>query len=253
MATFLPPIVYDAPQVTPLAGGLYGAANVVQMTGPSRLVGGLQIVPANCGEHGLLPVDCPQDTDFEGDVPGVTDVFPAVAVYAADECGLMRTDETARARAQHILSLNERQDVERHFAGLLIERVDEVISVTGDKEVDRVAAAVSAAEGALGARGLTGVLHAPASLAVAASRAGVIRWQGSTPFTPLGHRWAFGGGYQSLGSTLYVTGAVTVLRSDVVTYRGLEVRSNSRLMVAQREVVSGWECFDMGVDFGGEG
>lgn len=254
MANMLPPMVYDAPQVAPLTGGLYGAASVQPTGTPARLVGGVHLLPTNCGtEHGLLPVDCPptEPIDIDGDGPDLSVVpFPATTVYAADECGLVgRSEEAARDRAVHQLSIHERADVEGHTATLLQARVTDVRTADGDTVEARLVQAVAIAEAELGAAGLPGVLHISAGQAAYAQKAGMVRWQGGQPLTPLGHRWAFGGGYGALGDTLYVTGPVTVLRSDVSTGVGMGHRQNKRLVVAQRDVSVAWECLGVGINF----
>lgn len=256
MAYLIPPLVRTAPTVAPAVGGLYGAAggNVVTLAAPARLVGGVQYIASNCGTHGLMPVDCPpltpvDDTTATG--PGLGTVFPGTIVYGADECDLLRTDAEAAARAVHLLTLNERQDVERHVAGLLESMAGEPRTVGAGAEIDRFAQAVAIAEAELGSLGIVGVVHAPAGAIVLAQRAGALRWQGGQALTPGGHHWAFGGGYEAMVNLVYVTGPVSVFRSEVSTTSGVSVRKNERLVVAQREVVAAWECLTVAINYGG--
>lgn len=252
MVNILPAVTYFAPQVAPPRGGLYTAATVIDVPGPARMVGGMTLIPSNCGVHGVEAVDCEPADDFEftGDGPGEGESFPPFMVWAADECLGVRTDDEARDRAQHILSLTERVNVERAVAEVMVSRAGVLGTSTGALVQDRIRDAVATFEGMLGARGLPGVIHAPARLAAYAKAAGVVDSSGGTLTTPLGHRWAFGGGYDQFGEALYVTGPVTVLRSDVVTTRGMALQKNERLMVSQREITFAWECLLAGIDIG---
>lgn len=251
MVNILPAVTYVAPTIAPPRGGLYTAATVIDQPGPARIVGGMTLIPSNCGVSGIEAVDCePGDFEFRGDGPGLGETFPPFMVWAADECSLDRTDDEARTRAQHILSLTERVNVERAVADVLVDRAGVLGTSTGNLLQDRIRDAVATFEGMLGARGLTGIIHAPARLAAYAKAAGVVDASGGTMTTPLGHRWAFGGGYDELGEALFVTGPAVVLRSEVVTTRGLAVRKNERLMVSQREVTFAWECLLAGINVG---
>lgn len=251
MVGFGPHVNYVAAEVPPPGGGLYTAASVVEQPLPSRLSGGVNVIGSNSGSHGVHLVECePGEVLFEGDGPGVGVKFPAVEVWAADDCGVGRSDDEAVSRVAHILALTERVDVERHVAGLLVGRVDELQQSVGGSLADRVRDAVGRVEGLLGGLALPGVLHVPARLAVEFKHAGVVTWRGAQAYTPLGHRIAFGGGYDALGDAVYVTGPVVVLRSPTATRVGRDHRRNDRLTVASREVAVGWEHLTDGISLG---
>ena len=256
MATIGPLVTYVAAESPPPRGGLYTAANVVEQPGPARIAGGLNLIGSNCGASGVNEIDCgPITADetgvlYEGDGPGLGERFPAVEVWAADDCDLVRTGEEAAARANHILALTERTNVERHVATLLAARSSSVVTAEGPTLVDRIRDAVGRAEGLLGGLSLPGVLHLPARYAIYAKAAGAATWQANQAYSPLGHRIVFGGGYDEMGEHLYVTGPVTVLRSPVATRPAEDLRKNERLTVASREVAVGWECVTTGFNFG---
>ena len=65
--------------------------------------------------------------------------------------------------------------------------------------------------------------------------------QGQAMFTPGGHRWAFGGGYEALGTTLVGTGAVTVVRAPITQAEAVDTRLNDFHAIAERVVAVGWE------------
>jgi hypothetical protein len=252
-----PMVNYLAAEVPPPRGGLYTAANVVERPAPARLAGGMNLIATNCGEHGVNAIDCGPTNDapdgvlYVGDGPGLGEGFPAVEVWAADDCDFTRTGEEAAARANHLLALSERTDVERHVATVLADRAGALTSTTGGTMEERIIDAISLAEGLLGGLSLPGVLHIPARLAIYVKKAGGATWQANQAYSPLGHRIAFGGGYDEMGDAMYVTGPVTVLRSPVSTLAGDDRPHNERLTVASREVAVGWECLTTGYDLGG--
>lgn len=257
MAIIGPLVTYVAAESPPPRGGLYTAANVVDQPAPARLAGGLNLIATNCGDNGVNEIDCGPVAEGEdgvlyvGSGPGLGESFPAVEVWAADDCDFVRTQEEASARANHLLALSERTNVERHVAGLLAARAGELLPTVGEILADRLTDAISRAEGVLGGLSLPGVIHLPARLAIYAKKATGATWQGAQAYSPLGHRIVFGGGYDEMGDVMYVTGPVTVLRSPVATRSADDRAHNERLTVSSREVAVGWECLTIGFDLGG--
>lgn len=254
MAMNLPPVDYQAPQVSPFrSGGLYGAATVQQAPRPARIQGGMNLLPTNCSDGwGQLAPDCPpgEGVDLSGVGPGLGTMFPATVVWASDQCALgPRTDEEARDRSLHILNLKEQVAAEAHVATILPTMAGQALTAEGEKPEDRLADAVGILEAQLASEGIPGALHLPARHVTLAQKAGVLRWQGGQPLTPMGFKWVLGGGYGDLLGSVYATGPVTVLRSEVSATRALSPQSNERLVVAMRELVVGWECLTTAVEY----
>lgn len=239
----IPPHIFEAPFANPIAGGLYGAAAVEVLNDPPRLAFGLEIWPSNCGQVQRFDPTCGADNDDKtekGDRAAVQ--FGSIGVVASDECALGRSDDEAQRRASQTLRLREQPEVEDWFAERLLEDAGTPATAVGTGG-DALIAAVGSLELALGARGIPGVIHASAKLAAAAVHANVAKAGSNGKYTtPLGHQWAFGGGYGDLGNTLVATGPVYVVQSSVVTGLGREVRRNTRLAIAEREIAVGYEC-----------
>ena len=256
MAAIAPPVNVVAPTVTPPTGGLYGAATVTTETGPSRIAGGMNLIDTNCGTgFGLDTIECEtgeQEVRFVGDGPSLGTVFPSFQVWAADECDLGRTSDEAGGRAAHVLALKESALVERQVATTLEALAKEHMETAkGGTLEERIVAAVALAEGTLAGLGLPGVIHAPARLAAYVSKAGMAKPQGSALLSPLGYRWAFGGGYDEMPDRFYVTGPVVVRRTDGTVSLAPNVKANLQTAVAERIVTVGWECLTIGIDLTG--
>lgn len=239
----IPGHVLIAPYANPIPGGLYGAATVEVVNDPPRLSYGLELWPSNCAGIQRFDPTCGADNDdkaAEGDDAAVP--FDAVGLVAADECLFGRTDDESQKRASQKLRLKEQPEVEAWFADTLLDKAGAPATAVGTG-VDALIAAVGSLELALGARGIPGVIHASAKLAAAAVHANVAKAGSNGKYTtPLGHQWAFGGGYEALGNTLVATGPVYVVQSSISTLLGREVRKNTRLAIAEREVAVGFEC-----------
>lgn len=242
-ALALPPLLVNGTTSQPHTGGLYGVAAVKNLGEPARLAGGVSTTPYSGGAgHGVWPAVCepvPADLVKAGGRPD--DIWaPPVTVWAADECSLIgSTEQEEKARAEHTLSLFEPVDVEAELVPRLLA---EAGTPGAAAAVEPFVAAVGAIEEALGVTGVAGVIHARRGLAAVAVRYGLaVAGPVGTLVTPLGTRWAFGGGYSALGNVLVGTGPVTVHRSPVAVTVGLGQRRNERLAVAEREVVVSWE------------
>lgn len=226
----IPPVTYTAVQANPLGGGLYDAASVVDAA-DGRHLSGIMLEPVNEGASGLWEYAGEDNPDKVGerlDWPS----FPGTVVWAADSVKTVGASiEGARERAEHILRLREPIEVERFVAGQLLEA--EASAVASVREQ------LAYLELELGKRGYPGVVHASREL-LPALKDFIVR-QGQAMFTPGGHRWAFGGGYEALGTTLVGTGAVTVVRAPITQAEAVDTRLNDFHAIAERVVAVGWE------------
>lgn len=226
----IPPVTYTAVQANPLGGGLYDAASVVDAA-DGRHLSGIMLEPVNEGASGLWEYAGEDNPDKVGerlDWPS----FPGTVVWAADSVKTVGTTlEGAKERAEHILRLREPVEVEQFVAGQLLE-------ATASAEAS-VREQMAHLELELGKRGYPGVVHASREM-LPVLKDFIVR-QGQAMFTPGGHRWAFGGGYEALGTTLVGTGAVTVVRSPITQAEAVDTRLNDFHAVAERVVAVGWE------------
>ena len=226
----IPPVTYTAVQANPLGGGLYDAASVVDAA-DGRHLSGIMLEPVNEGISGLWEHTGEDNPDKVGerlDWPS----FPGTVVWAADSVKTVGASiEGARERAEHILRLREPIEVERFVAGQLLEA--EASAVASVREQ------LAHLELELGERGYPGVIHASREM-LPALKDFIVR-QGQAMFTPGGHRWAFGGGYEALGTTLVGTGAVTVVRAPITQAEAVDTRLNDFHAIAERVVAVGWE------------
>ncbi|MGW5147544.1 hypothetical protein [Rhodococcus koreensis] len=247
MTTAMPNEVWVPAPANPIPYGLYGAAAVTEADTPSRLAHGLTVRNINCGPSGVWSIDYCADpgtaTKGDGDRPDNGD-FAGLVVWAADNCSMVNPEQESRERAAQILRLHEQIRVEEAVAPVLTSLAGAATAKTTLVE------AVGYAEQAIGQFGFHGVIHAAAHLAAQAAKDNLIVRNGTTLTTPLGHKWAFGGGYDTLGETLYATGPVAIQRGPVVPSTGLGASKNERLVLIEREVLVAWECFTLAVTTG---
>lgn len=245
--TQLPARQYDATAANPHTGGLYTAATI-EPTDDERLDGGVEVTPVNeaTAGHGYWDTGCgPQDdpaASKEGERAGRV-YSPSLIVWAADDCSLIANSaEEARARAAQLLRLYEPLDVEADTATRLLAAAGTAATAPTATYAPAFVLAVGAVEAALGRTGVAGVIHASRDLAAAAAHFGlIVNGPGGRLTTPLGNAWAFGGGYDALGSTLVGTGPVTVRRSSVTARDTFEHRQNQRTAIAERTINVSWE------------
>jgi hypothetical protein len=250
----LPPFVFRALPSPPAGFGLYDAASYVfDIPNPSdndqRVFGGAIILPVNCSDsYGTWPSDpCaapPDDTKKEGDRPTTDLVFEPLLPWAYDECDPQEPVEESQALALQTLTLKERLLVESDFATRLMEGVS---PGTAPTLVD----GIGLLEEELGATGSLGVIHASRRFAAEAS---TLRWtnqSGPVYKSPLGHNYAFGGGYGDvLGNTLIATGQLYLWRYPATVITTLDPATNRLATIAEQVVVVGYECFVAAVTIG---
>ena len=248
--TTLLPVDYDAPPVNPIGVGLFSAANLIDVSGPSRfLSSGVSIRPRNCatgwGTWAANPCANPQEGALKsGDRPVAGEPFEPLVVWGYDECGPLEDFAEYEARALQNARLHEQGLAEAHFGARL------AADATGTPATD-IVAAVAALEVALGEAGFYGTIHASARFAAYAAQANLIIRSSGSPVlrTPLGHTWAFGAGYEdTLGNEIVATGPVSVWRDPYVTRSTLDERHNIKAAIAERGLVIGYECLVAAVD-----
>lgn len=243
----MPPIYFDAPPVNPSGYGLYAAATVIEVNGPDRHLGGVDIRPFNCDQGfgtysaELCDDDVPAVKAAERALPAGT--FAPVVVWAADECATDTTEQEAQARAAHTRSLHEPLLVESVFAARMLA------DAGAPTVVPDLATAVGVLEEFLGEQGYNGYIHAARRWAAPATQYRWTNQTGAVLRSPLGHGYVFGGGYGStLGNTLVATGPLFVWRGQpieqVVTTGSSPVpeHNNSVYGLSERIVVAAYEC-----------
>ncbi len=165
------------------------------------------------------------------------DPFLPVVTWGYDECDPQETDEQVLTRARQNQRLGEQLVVESSFADRLLSEATDLGSV-GD-----IVEAVSALESELAQLGILGVLHAASGWAALASSHSVLSPVGAVRRSPLGHTWAFGGGYvDTLDDTIVATGPITVWQSGYEEHVALDAYRNVRAAVVERAVIVGYEC-----------
>ncbi|QIG58939.1 major capsid pentamer protein [Gordonia phage AnClar] len=236
---------YDAPLVNPSPAGLYSAVTWVEdgVAVPRWLAGGVRVLVHNFGGDDAFGVwtaewcGDPGDNLKDGTRPAKPEPFDPLTVWAYDQCDLRSQSQTdTRVRAQQNLRMREQIAVEREFAGRLLA------DAPAPAQVGDVIAAVSHLEAQLAKTNTTGVIHASAGAAAIAASENLIVRQGGALRTPLGHLWAFGGGYvDGLGTSLVATSPVFGWRDEASLRDTVEARYNQFVAVAERSVVIGYE------------
>ncbi len=277
MAT-CPPLLVAPPPTTPYTGGLFAAARFPELPpdgNGNRWECGIQYEAETCakpsGWHEVCPPEVP-----EVKVPTLTfplvDGTPFTALLGV-ECKLVGTSlQELERRVINAFVACEQAAVESiYWTGSegntpslaappgtppaaqcqALGTVDDPFTIVG---------ALAAIETFLGDNYCgTGVIHAPRTIApYAASMNLICGCNAERPTTPLGTRWAFGGGYSvNTGpdgveapdgvAWLYVTGAVNIWRSEVwvnpddLRY-AFNTRTNDVTIFAERKYIVTHEC-----------
>lgn len=214
-----------APAMSPV--GLYSAASMVDTNRP--LAYGVDVPVDMLGGHGLWGDPCePGERTKSGGDTQTTVRFPGVGVWAADECSLVgRTEEQSRAAAQRYLRATEGADAERFAAETMKDR-----AVAGTS--------IAAGEAMFIAEGMAPVVHVRPSDVAGLLKAKMIYAASSGLKTLLGSTVAVGAGYEDTLDGIYLTGPVTVYRMPVDVDTAVDVATNTRLTVAEREIAVAW-------------
>ncbi|NKY50182.1 hypothetical protein [Nocardia vermiculata] len=251
MTNPLPPVVFEAPPVTPAGYGLLAAATVTEMSGPARQLGGVEVYPYNCDDgYGTYSTElCDDDPAVKAaGERGAPLTFDPVVVYAASECRTDQTEAEVLARAAHTRSLHEPLLVESAFAARLLADAGTPTTVPD------LASAIGTLEEFLGEQGYNGYIHAARRWAARAADLKATNGTGAVPRTNIGNGWVFGGGYASaLGNTLVATGPLFVWRypafEQVVTTGShpQAALNNTVYGLSERIVTVAYECDLMAV------
>lgn len=239
------PIDYQATPVNPSVGGLYQAAQLIDVPAPSRLASGVNIRPFNCSPaYGTWDTDpCAEPVGKKAGLRAdPADTFDPVLVWGYDQCDPMETTEDVRARAMQNLRLNEQEFAEEKLAERLILDATEA-GGSGVWIGDDLVETIGLLERELGNR--AGYIHANPFFASALANLNLINRVSGSPFlrSPLGHVYVFGGGYaDGIGSTFVATSQPIVWRDEAVVNDALDPYENLRVAVAERHIVSGYEC-----------
>lgn len=258
MTAVIQSVQFDAPLANPASIGLYPAVRWSDTEEPVRwLAEGVTVRPHNYGGDdavGVWAADwCATPDDLSsGDVktgvrPAIPDPFEPITVWAYDQCDLTgRSQDEVLDRVRQNLRLREQVAVEREFASRL--KTD-----TSPAGADNLVQAVSLLESELAKTNTLGVIHASAGLASVAAYAQLVVRSGGAVKTPMGHRWAFGGGYvDALDTLLVATGPVFGWRSEVAVKEAPKPSRNVFSVVAERSVVVGYERAVAAVELGAE-
>jgi hypothetical protein len=250
-------------------GGLFAAAQFPQLPDGHWQCGGVAYEQETCGTvHGWSQT-CPPTAPL----PKVTDLtWPLVegtvfVVTAGVTCSKVGYSlEEFRRRVTNQFIANEQRAVERIFwtgeLGNEPHLADPDCTVLAGATVAApltLRGGVAALESFLGDNyGYTGVIHAPRGVSVYAADARLIENAPARPVTPLGTRWAFGGGYSvNTGpdgtpapdgvAWLYATGQVNIWQGEVINNpedleAAFNTKTNEVTVIAEREYVITREC-----------
>lgn len=271
-----PPLIVTPPPTEPAVGGLYAVTRFPDLPdeGDGRRweCGGIQYQAETCarpvGWTEVCPPEVPLDKEATLELP-IVEGTPFTVVLGL-QCKLVgHTLEEFRDIVVRAFTLCEQRSVEEIFwtgsqgnnslAGTA--EAPSECEILGDVTNPlSITAGVSAIESYLGSNYCgTGVIHAPRGIAAFAAAANLM-CQCGTPkvSTPLGTRWAFGGGYAANTGPdgteapegvawLYGTGAVSMWRSEIwvnpddLRY-AFNTRTNDVTVFAERKYAITYEC-----------
>lgn len=243
-----PPVTIDPPAVERYSGGLYSVApphpGLVVDGDPRRWENGVQYQSETCAEPTTWALTCGTDPLREAKIPSLT--FPLVqgtpfVAYLGVQCALLgRSLEEYARNVFNALDLCEQRVVERtfwtgdqnndpHLATGVYDPIlnPDGVHVLGGATALGVMQGVGALESWLGENYCgVGILHAPRGLASYAANFRLLSGTNPRLTTPLGNRWAFGGGYaintgpdgtpaEDGTAWIYATGHVDISRSEI--------------------------------------
>jgi hypothetical protein len=244
----LPAVEFYPPLVNPSPNGLFPIVNWTdEGDAPPRYLGeGVRVRTINYGGENSTGVwdaewcQQPDDPNAKktGERPDFLDPFDPLTVWAYDQCDLTAPSrDDVRANAQQWLRLMEQTDVEHALALRMLFDAGSPLD-TATTLVD----AVGQLEALLGVTNTLGVIHASAAFAAVAAQSMLIVRSGSVLKTPLGHTWAFGGGYtDGLGTAVVATSQLFGWRNSVDVHETMKTEYNQFVAVAERSFVVGYE------------
>lgn len=229
----------EAPPVTPHPYGLYSVAPSASQT--DHGLAGIMWESWACVDPNTTTDPCinggaaPGPKSFEA-CPGQSQ-FKPITVYV----GIKRTGQSydvGEAQVRQVLADGEQFAVERYLWGLLNAAVTEATALSP-------VGALASVESLLGQNYMgTGVIHMGRGTA---TRLGVqLVRNGDRLETTLGTPVVVGAGYIG-AETIYGTGALVVIGGDVEVVSAWNISINDELVLAERTVVVGWDCYATGV------
>lgn len=247
----LPPIDHEPALQNPSPYGLFPVVDWTEAADgePLRWLAGVNFKTYNFGlgdafevwthsycaaEDDLDPEADRKDTGVRAALP---DTFEALTVYAHDQCDLTPASRReVRTRASQVLRIQEQNQLELNLSERMLE---DTTSAAAANIID----AVSQLETALARTSTLGVIHASAEWAAYAANANLVRWSSGGMLTPLGHRWAFGGGYaDGLGANLVATSPLHGWRNAPQVREVPAHLDNTFHVIAERSFVVGYEA-----------
>lgn len=268
-----PPMLLPAPPPTePFVGGLFAAASFPDPPDGMPWECGIQYESETCAKPRGWSADC--ETPREDKVADLA--FPLVdgkpfQVILGVQCPLVGyTLQEFERRVRQAFVLCEQRAVEEIFmtssednnglAGTVEEPSE--CTVLANATVENpltITGGISAIEDHMGANYCgTPVIHAPRGVAAYAAAQNLLVGSVGRQTTPVGSRWAFGGGYAAnVGpdgveapdgvAWLYATGAVNIWRSEAWTNPdkleyAFNTRTNDALVFVERTYVITTEC-----------
>lgn len=261
----LTPFYIEAPEVAPAQGGLYAVANVLEGD-PKVGMSGFQYLSENCGVASSLDDPaCLTAEDRAEKTFGETVVVASTApfgVYKGVTCVDMHDDDSGWA--QRGLELTEHIAVEQRVMEELLSGATDITPTPGTAVPVRLGIALLEGIAAANYGGVP-VLHmARSTTTIGFSEHVLGHDQNFTVTTGQGALVANGGGYEgNLGpdgdpadageAWIYVTGAVTVVRTPVITNRvipGVGEEGgplNLQMALAERLIAVSAECIKYAV------
>jgi hypothetical protein len=258
MAVVIPTRSITAPSITPLAGTLLDAAN---------LVSGIAWLDPDNGlfeSYNCLVTDreatwpCPGDVVTGAKTFSHPDWMDGVkfAVYAGVECKL---DDSAEelASAQRVFEARESVGVERAFMETLLQGATDV-TPAGGPVVPEVGLAILEGHAATTYAGVP-TIHAPRSIGSILMTRTAAHSEGGAFYTEQGSKLASGGGYNATNLSpagaapaagslwMYATGEVVVARGDVVAKNDLNRVTNETRVLVERPYVAAIDCYKSAV------
>lgn len=251
MAHMIPAQVVNPPEPRAQRYGLLTVANgPLSLPAPHGLAGGVTYTPVGCGIAHLYAAACHTDNTTKTMDPGEDEVErESFIAYASLVCGSAGTTPAAmEARVRRRLADGEQIVAEAGMATILAAGATpllppittDITDVVGELEQWLYGQAPGDA-----GYGYVGYLHASPRLAAYANDRELLIRDGQILRTPLGTVWIFGGGYPDDG-TIYITGQVTVWRSDDVfvtpATSALNRDTNQYRLLAEREYAVSYDC-----------
>jgi hypothetical protein len=251
MVNMIPPQVVSPPEPRGLRYGLLTAANgPLSLPAPHGLAGGVTYTPVGCGIAHMYDAVCHTEAaSKEFDAGEATVERESFVAYASILCGSAGTTPAQlEDRVRRRLTDGEQTVAEAGMATILAAGATPLVppvttslpAVVGELEQWLYGQTPGDA-----GYGYLGYLHTSPRIAAYATEDGLVVRDGQVLRTQLGTVWVFGGGYPDDG-TIYISGQVTVWRSDDVFVTpgasAFNRNTNQYTLLAEREYAVSYDC-----------